>query len=145
MQTEKHDVTILLVDDDEVDARAIRRAFRKKKVANTLIRAHDGLEALDIVRGTNGREPIARPYLILLDLKMPRMNGLAFLEALRADPVHSDAIVFVLTTSDDEQDILGAYEHNVAGYLLKQDAAGGLMKHVEMLDQFMVSVQFPST
>ncbi|MCB0321513.1 MAG: response regulator, partial [Bdellovibrionales bacterium] len=77
-------VTVLLVDDDEADRESIQRSFRKHKIANPLVIAENGEEALKLLRG-EGSASIERPYLVLLDLNMPRMNGIQFLEALRSD------------------------------------------------------------
>ena len=107
---------ILLVDDDEIDVMNVRRAFEKGKIENPLFHAEDGLAALDILR--SGSIPKAR-RLVLLDLNMPRMNGIEFLRELRQDPeLHGTAVV-VLTTSDEERDRLEAYNFHVAGYLVK--------------------------
>ena len=73
-------VRVLLIEDDSIDAEAVERAFRKQRIANPITVARDGVEALSILRGTDGRERLVRPYLILLDLNMPRMNGIEFLE-----------------------------------------------------------------
>ena len=77
-------VTILLVEDDDIDAETVRRALEELKIGNPLRVARDGLEGLEILRGENGHEAIEKPYLILLDLNMPRMNGLEFLAAIRS-------------------------------------------------------------
>lgn len=137
------EVTFLLVEDDDVDVRVVQQAFKQQKISNPMHVARDGVEALEMLRGENGRSRLPRPCLILLDLKMPRMNGLEFLEVLRHDPELGDNIVFVLTTSDDEKDKAAAYENHVAGYLLKTDAGGNFMNTVRMLEQFVISVQFP--
>lgn len=137
------EVSILLVEDDEIDVRAVKQAFKKEKVSNQIFIANDGVEALEFLRGEAGRERVPRPYLILLDLKMPRMNGLQFLDEIRKDPELHESIVFVLTTSDDDRDKVAAYEKNVAGYLLKDNAAGDFMNAVRMLEFFVISVQFP--
>lgn len=84
------DIRILLVEDDEVDVLAIQRALKKKRVVNALAVAKDGIEALEILRGENGHQVLPRPHIILLDLNMPRMNGLEFLEVIRADPTLHD-------------------------------------------------------
>ena len=136
-------VTVLVVEDDDVDREAVERAFRRKKIANPVVTAGDGFEALNHLRGANGFERIARPYLILLDLNMPRMNGLEFLKTLREDDKLHQSIVFVLTTSDDDRDKAAAYDHNIAGYIVKNDAAGDFLKLAQMLDLFVVTVQFP--
>lgn len=91
-------VTILLVDDDEVDAMAVLRAFKKHGISNPIVVAGDGLEAMEILRGDNGREPLSRPFLILLDLNMPRMDGWEFLDALRRDSALKGSLVYVLAS-----------------------------------------------
>lgn len=107
---------ILLVDDDEIDVMNVRRAFEKGKIENPLFHAEDGLVALELLR--SGSIPKNR-RLVLLDLNMPRMNGIEFLRELRKDPeLHGTAVV-VLTTSDEERDRLEAYNFHVAGYLVK--------------------------
>jgi CheY-like chemotaxis protein len=107
---------ILLVDDDEIDVMNVRRAFEKGKIANPLFHAEDGLVALEMLR--SAALPKNR-RLVLLDLNMPRMNGIEFLRELRKDPeLHGTAVV-VLTTSDEERDRLEAYNFHVAGYLVK--------------------------
>jgi CheY-like chemotaxis protein len=135
-------VPILLVDDDEVDTRAVTRAFRKSAVVNTIVTARDGLEALDVLRGVD-REKLPQPYLILLDLNMPRMNGIKLLESIRADAELQPSIAFVLTTSDRDEDKQAAYKHNVAGYFLKSAAGEGYIKIVELLERYVTCVQFP--
>ena len=113
---DEHALNILLVDDDEVDVMTVQRAFAKANIANKVFVAGDGIEALQLLR-TDG-VPTAR-RLVLLDLNMPRMNGIEFLRELRADPGLRSTTVVVLTTSNDERDKVDAYDLNVAGYLLK--------------------------
>jgi CheY-like chemotaxis protein len=113
-------LNILLVDDDDIDVMNVRRAFKKNNILNPLSVASNGLEALALLRGEDGREPLPKERrLILLDLNMPKMNGIEFLRELRADPKLSTITVIVLTTSDDERDKVEAYKLNVAGYILK--------------------------
>jgi CheY-like chemotaxis protein len=110
---------ILLVDDDELDIMNVQRAFKKNNIINPLFVAHNGLEALEMLRST---EPGAMPKerrLVVLDLNMPRMNGLEFLRELRGDPELHALTVIVLTTSDDERDKVEAFNLNVAGYIVK--------------------------
>lgn len=111
-----HLLNILLVEDDEVDVMNVKRAFAKGHITNPLFVAGDGLEALERLRG--GEVPKGR-RLILLDLNMPRMNGIEFLRELRKDPELAPTPVIVLTTSNDERDKVEAYNLHVAGYLLK--------------------------
>jgi CheY-like chemotaxis protein len=137
------EVSILIVDDDEVDARAVERALRKQRIINPVYTAADGQEGLAMLRGEGGRAKVPRPYLILLDLNMPRMNGLQFLKELREDSTLTDSIVFVLTTSQADEDKAAAYGQHIAGYLQKPDSGTGLLQAVQMLERFVLSVQFP--
>jgi CheY-like chemotaxis protein len=136
-------VNLLLIDDDEVDVQGLKRAFLKSRIANPITVARDGVEGLEILRGENGREKLPKPHLILLDLNMPRMNGLEFLEAIRADEDLKSAIVFMITTSKAEEDKARAYGHNVAGYIVKQDPANTFMQAVAMLEHYWRIVEFP--
>lgn len=137
------EVNILLIEDDDVDVTAVQRAFKTLKIANPLLRAVDGIDALDMLRGTNGRTKIARPYVILLDLNMPRMNGLEFLDALRADPELKRSIVFVMTTSSAEEDRVSAYGKSIAGYILKHSAAHSFLDPLTMLEHYWRVIEFP--
>ncbi|MFV9507601.1 MAG: response regulator [Oscillochloridaceae bacterium umkhey_bin13] len=110
---------ILLVDDDEVDVMNVRRAFQRNHITNPLYVAHNGLEALAMLRGEAAITIPRERRLILLDLNMPQMNGIEFLRELRQDPELHHIVVVVLTTSDDERDRIEAFEFNVAGYILK--------------------------
>lgn len=137
-------VTVLLVDDDQIDTMSVRRAFRQHKIANPIVVARDGIEALEILRGTEDRPPLARPFMILLDLNMPRMNGLEFLEVLRADPDHSGDVVFVLTTSEDDTDIRHAYHGHVAGYIVKGNVGDDFLALVKLLEPYWHVVALPT-
>jgi CheY-like chemotaxis protein len=114
-------LNILLVEDDEVDVMTVQRAFKKGNITNPLYLASNGLEALAMLRGLPG-QPYLLPAdrrIILLDLNMPKMNGIEFLRELRADPKLKNIPVVVLTTSSEEQDLMHAYNLNVAGYIVK--------------------------
>jgi CheY-like chemotaxis protein len=137
------EVNILLVEDDQVDIMAVQRAFKQRKIANPLTIANDGLEALAILRGSKLKDPLAPPFIIILDLNMPRMSGLEFLEELRNDPTISTSIVFVLTTSKDDQDRAKAYEKHIAGYITKSDFDSSFLDAVTMLESFWKIIEFP--
>lgn len=143
MTANYNSVSILLVDDDDVDRTAVLRAFRSMKIANDIIEAHDGLEALSILRGTDPSRKISRPFLVLLDLSMPRMDGLEFLAELRQDNLLESSIVFVLTTSSADEDRTAAYRQHVAGYIVKADFANQFWRVVEMIDHFWRIIEFP--
>lgn len=113
-------LNILLVEDDSVDVMNVQRAFKKNNITNPLHIAFNGVEALNMLRGTNGKPKLnPTPRIILLDINMPKMNGLEFLRELRMDPELKSISVFVMTTSNDDQDKIEAYNLNVAGYILK--------------------------
>ncbi len=106
--------TILVVEDDEVDVMTIKRAMKEIHVTNPVTVKWNGEEALDYLKGT----PVL-PGIILLDLNMPRMNGVEFLEHLRADEHLRPIPVIVLTTSREEQDRISSFNLGVAGYMIK--------------------------
>ena len=135
-------LNILLVEDDNVEVMGIQRALKKAKIHTPLRVADDGSKALKILRG-DGTDPIKKPYIILLDLNLPKINGLEFLEELRKDPVHKNAVVFVLTTSKREEDRRAAYGFNIAGYVVKSDTGDGFLKTVSMLEQYWNNVVLP--
>lgn len=118
---EEKTLNVLLVEDDEVDVMNVKRAFKRNNITNPLYVAFNGLEALEMLRGDNGDSPQIpqRRRIILLDLNMPRMGGLEFLQQLRSDSKLRPIPVIILTTSDEDKDRIEAYKLNVAGYLLK--------------------------
>lgn len=136
-------VTILLVDDDKVDAMAVKRALVELKIANPVIEARNGIEALEHLRGENGFGRVPTPCLVLLDLNMPRMSGLEFLEELRNDPALRRTIVFVMTTSSAEEDRIRAYDYNVAGYVLKNRLGPSFLESITMLHHYWRVIEFP--
>jgi CheY-like chemotaxis protein len=136
-------VSILVVDDDRVDTMAIRRSLRELQITNPVIAARDGIEALERLRGENGRDKVPAPLLVLLDLNMPRMGGLEFLEELRADPELHATLVFVMTTSAAVEDRTRAYAKNVAGYVLKFQQEQGFQNAILMLEHYWRIVEFP--
>ena len=126
-------VKIVLVEDDVVDAENVRRTLRRLRVSNPVHTYPDGARALVALRG-NGAAPLARPYVILLDLNMPRMNGFEFLAQLAGDARLRDSVVFVLTTSDAPVDRARAGAHGVAGYIVKSEVGEELSQVTPMLD-----------
>ena len=136
-------VHVLLVEDNVIDQEAFRRAFQRERIGNPITTATDGLEALALLQGSHGADPLGRPYLILLDLNMPRMNGLEFLTALRADPSLKDSVVFVLTTSRRDEDRVASYDLNVAGYIVKSDVGAGFVRLIALLDHYSRVVELP--
>jgi CheY-like chemotaxis protein len=135
-----HLLNILLVEDDDVDVMNVRRAFQRAHVSNPLHVASNGLEALDMLRGDT--IPLDR-RLVLLDLNMPRMNGIEFLRAVRADASLRSLPVVVLTTSNDERDKVDAYNLNVAGYLLKPVTFADFVDLMAALNKYWMLVEMP--
>jgi CheY-like chemotaxis protein len=142
-EDEQKVVHVLLIDDDDVDVMAVKRAFRKAKIANPLHVARDGIEGLALLRGDGDTPPIPRPYIVILDLNMPRMDGLEFLTELRKDPIHHSAVVFVLTTSKADEDRAASYDKNVAGYIVKSDVGEGFLNVTQLLDSYWRVVLLP--
>jgi len=113
---------ILLVEDDDFDAELAVRAFQEAKIRNPLVRARDGLEALDYLfaRGKYAtRDAPELPMFVLLDLNIPKIGGLKVLEAIRADERIKHLPVIILTSSGEERDRLGAYNHFANSYVIK--------------------------
>lgn len=135
---------LLLVEDNELDVQIFKRALRKAGLSYPLTVAHDGLEALSILRGEDGAASFSRPGIVLLDLNMPRMDGHEFLDVMRADPALTDLVVFVLTTSDALKDKNLAYKQHVAGYVLKSVSGLSVMSTIHMLHQFAQVVRLPN-
>jgi CheY-like chemotaxis protein len=133
-------LNILLVEDDEVDVMNVRRAFQKNRITNPLFVATNGVDALEQLRG--GAIPRDR-RIILLDLNMPRMNGIEFLKEIRQDPELNLTPVIVLTTSNDERDRIEAYNLNVAGYLLKPVTFSNFCEVMAALNKYWALVELP--
>jgi len=134
---------ILLVEDDEIDIMGMKRALKALKIANQLHIANDGIQALELLRGENGTQKLNLPYIILLDLNMPRMGGLEFLEEVRKDPELTNSIIFVMTTSSDEQDICAAYKKNIAGYIVKSNAQETFSKALGLIEHYWRVIEMP--
>lgn len=134
---------ILLVEDDDLDAMALERALSKAYHSDRLVRAKDGVEALEYLRGENGKDAMQKPFMMLLDLNMPRMNGIELLENIRDDATLSDCVIFVLTTSASVNDRVAAYDKNVAGYIVKSDTGDGYARIVKLLEDYFELVTLP--
>jgi CheY-like chemotaxis protein len=130
-------LNILLVEDDSVDVMNVQRAFVKNNITNPLHIAFNGVEALNMLRGSNGKPKLnPSPRIILLDINMPKMNGLEFLRELRNDEDLKSVSVFVMTTSNDDQDKIEAYNLNVAGYILKPLSFEKFVNAVAVLNSY---------
>lgn len=137
----RRDIDILLVEDNDFDVEAVRRAFRRAEIPNVLHSATDGVDALNALRGSDGKPPLPQPLMILLDINMPRMDGFEFLNALRNDKKLENSVVFMLTTSSHNKDRERAYSSHVSGYFLKENL-GDL---VATLKSYLQGNEFPQS
>jgi CheY-like chemotaxis protein len=138
-------LNILLVEDDVVDVMNVQRAFKKQNITSSLCVASNGIEALEILRAPKGSPQAMSKErrLVLLDLNMPRMNGLEFLVELRGDSALKSTPVIVLTTSDEDRDRVEAYNFNVAGYILKPVTFSNFSDVVMTLNKYWALCEMP--
>jgi CheY-like chemotaxis protein len=134
-------MTILLVEDDEVDIMNVKRAFKKNNVSNPLLIARNGIEALELLRSPSSDAP--KPKIILLDLNMPKMGGIEFLKEIRQDIALSTLSVFVMTTSNEDGDKIDAFNLNVAGYILKPLSMDRFISAVSTLNSYWALCEYP--
>ncbi|GMR20425.1 MAG: response regulator [Gammaproteobacteria bacterium] len=134
------EIGILLVEDDGVDVMNVKRSFRKNNITNPLYVASDGIEALEFLRTETVN---IKPKIVLLDLNMPRMNGLEFLREIRSDDNLRNLSVIVLTTSNDDRDKIEAYDLNVAGYILKPVEFENFVSAVATLNLYWSLIELP--
>lgn len=126
--------TILLIEDDELDIISFERSLKKLDVECTLIVAHNGKEALQLLNDT--QRPL-NPDVILLDLNMPKMNGIEFLKALRNEDRFEKLNVFVMTTSSETADRKIAEELGISGYIIKPLSYTDNTKRLDSMDSFV--------
>ena len=138
-------VTILLIEDDDIDAMTVERGLLNAKIKNPVVRAHDGIEAMEMLLGTNNRDTLDPPYLLLVDIRMPRLDGLGLIRRIRSNPMLHRTIIFVLTTSDNDRDRTAAYDAHVAGYIVKTNAPDQFHALAKMLEYYMLIVAPPPT
>lgn len=133
-------INLLLVDDDEVDVLNVRRALERGRITNQIWVAGDGIEGLATLRGS---EMPRDRRLVLLDINMPRMNGIEMLREMRADPELQMTSVVMLTTSNDDLDRVESYRLNVAGYLLKPVTFMSFVELMTALNRYWTLVELP--
>jgi CheY-like chemotaxis protein len=129
---------ILLIEDNELDVLSVQRSLKKLDMTYQLFTAFNGIEALDMLNGTHGRMPMEPlPTVILLDINMPKMNGLEFLRALRSDDRLSDIRVFIMTTSAEDFDRKTTEELGVSGYLIKPMSYSANYNRADSMENFV--------
>ena len=131
---------ILLVEDDSVDAMTVKRALKDLKVKNELVHTLNGEEALNYLQGVNGN----RPCVILLDLNMPKMNGIEFLKIAKADDTMKMIPVIVLTTSREEQDKVESFGLSAAGYIVKPTDYKKFVDTIKTIDLYWTLSELPN-
>ena len=139
--------TILLVEDDDLDAELASRAFQQAKVTNSLVRVRDGMEALDYVfaRGKYAaRDVHDLPVFVLLDLNIPKISGLKVLAAIRADARTRHLPVIILTSSGEERDRLGAYNHFANSYVVKPLDYDQFISAMQQLNIYWTELNTPA-
>jgi CheY-like chemotaxis protein len=133
-------VEILLVEDNEGDARLAKVAMRNSKFRNNLHHVEDGVEALAFLRREGKYADAHLPDLILLDLNMPRMDGRAVLEEIKNDDNLKCIPVVILTTSNDEQDVLKSYKLHANCYITKPIDLNQFMKVIQSIEDFWLTI-----
>lgn len=136
MPNRVHLLHFLLVEDDEDHAHIVQRSLKRSRVANTLDHVDDGAKAVDYLKQRPPYTDVPRPDVVLLDLKLPKLDGHEVLSAIKNDPALCSLPVVVLTTSDSETDRTRAYHHHVNSYVVKPLNAEGFRKLVEDLNVY---------
>lgn len=137
------EMNILLVEDNDLDVVILKRSMKKLGVSYALVRARDGLEALELLETNMTKQELPHPYVILLDINMPRMNGHEFLAEFRATEGLKTSQVYVFTTSDSKKDINLAYERNANGYIVKPNSTSELTDILRALKEFWSICEVP--
>lgn len=137
-------ITLLHIEDDSVDKMVVERVLKKMDIISVVHHAENGEDAINKLKGINGEEKLTpTPQVILLDINMPKMNGLEFLKELRNDSELKHISVYMVTTSSDESDVAGAYEYNVAGYILKPVDIAHFEGTFKLITDFWRLCEFP--
>ncbi|MCF4123336.1 response regulator [Antribacter sp. KLBMP9083] len=140
MVSGQHVVEVLLVEDDPGDVLMTREAFEDYKIANRLSVVYDGVSALEFLRKQGAHADAPTPDLVLLDLNLPKMDGLQVLSVVKSDPALRHIPIVVLTTSEAEEDIIGSYSLHANAYVTKPVDFERFIDVVRQIDEFFVSV-----
>jgi CheY-like chemotaxis protein len=131
---------ILLVEDDVIDAMTVRRAFRDLKVLNPLTHVTNGEEALSYLRDQRNESPC----VILLDLNMPKMSGTEFLQVVKSDATLQQIPVVILTTSNEERDVVESFRMCVGGYIVKPVDYKKFVEAIKLIDIYWTLSELPA-
>ncbi len=142
---DRHQITFVLVEDDEVDVRVFRRIVASLPNPPKIVVAENGADALDLLKGCNGRRPPPHPFVLFLDMQIPRMSGLEVLDAIRSDPELLPTLVFGYSGSDHRRDINDAYDGSIAGYLVKLMRVGEFKEKLLKIHEFLSTIELPET
>jgi len=134
----------MFVDDDEISIMALKRGMKQLGISNTVQVALNGVEAIEILNEALQSEGTLPLYVVVLDLNMPKMGGLEFLKKIRNSENFKKLVVFILTTSDEPSDIASAYEHNIAGYIVKEVSGNSYRDTLAMIKAYSELVVLPS-
>jgi CheY-like chemotaxis protein len=132
---------ILLVEDNPVDLDLTLRAFKRRNLANPILVARDGQEALDWIPRWQAGEPM--PLVVLLDVKLPRVNGLEVLRHLREQPICQHLPVVMLTSSNEERDVQMAYRHHANSYIVKPVSFDKLIDVATQIELYWCLINHP--
>ncbi|MEH6647257.1 response regulator [Sulfitobacter sp.] len=138
------EMTILLVEDNDLDIEFFKRGLKRAGISHPLVTARDGEEALRVLNSNLHERTLSHPFVVLLDINMPRMNGHEFLEAVRASDELKSLRVFVFTTSQNKKDVNLAYQQNVSGYIVKPNTSVELVEVLRGLHEFWILCGNPS-
>ena len=142
--TRQNIIEILLVEDNEPDVLLTLEAFEEASVPNRLHVARDGVEALQFLRREGPHKDAPRPDVILMDINMPRKNGLEVLDELKADPGLACIPVVMLTTSQAEDDVRSSYQRHASGYVVKPVGFENFLSAMKAFESFWLTfVRFP--
>lgn len=141
--TESTPITLVVVEDNELDLEKIMRAYKRLETANRLVHFDNGIDALAALRGDGPGEKLAPTCVVVLDLNLPKITGFEFLSELRCDRRISKTPVLVLTTSERSTDVQKAYDFNVAGYLVKPIDINQMYETFKTLNEYWSINQLP--
>jgi len=142
LKDENRPPRVILIEDDDVDVEAIKRAFKRAGLKNRLVVCRDGADGMKTLRGMATREDKEEGMIVLLDINLPKMGGLELLSEVRKDPDLKGSVVFALSTSNAQTDRNGAYDLNVAGYLVKSRLGKDLNGLTNLLSDYSHFVEF---